>query len=146
MPINVGRPPVNPAYKVREYNNDKSNAVLNASWEKTTVAPNCWVNIVVTSNVKIDNQPAKIEIYQLVGNQKYDVESFYIPIINSRAGKLWMAKPVKSGNFEEGVYHFKVSVGNYRGETQTPLTIRDLAAQRNVSGFVNAPVKPKVVL
>ena len=119
--------------------------LLNALWEKTMVAPNSWVNIIVSSKVKIDNQTAKVEIYQVVGNQNYDVESFDIPIINSRAARLWMAKPLKSGNFEEGVYHFRVSVGNYWGETQTPLVIRDIAAQRNVSGFVNGSTKPKVV-
>ena len=146
MPINVGRPPINPAYKVRQIpNRDKSAMVFDAMWEKTTAAPNSWVNIIVTAKVKMENKMLNINVYQVVNHQRHEIETFNIPLNNGRAAKLWMAKPVKSGNYEEGEYHFEASAGNYWGETQKPLLLRDLSTQRHSSVFVNAANSPKVV-
>jgi hypothetical protein len=59
-----------------------------------------------------------------------------VPIVGGKVNHSWTADPVKSGNFEEGIYHFHVSAGLFWGETQTPLLIRDIT-NRNADVFIH---------
>lgn len=144
MSVNVGRPPINPAYKVRPfYVRDNSKKVFDAMWGAAQTAPNSPVSIIAASRVKIDAVNAKIEIYQLVDGKKYDVCLFQVPIIGGKVNRLWTAEPVKSGDFEEGVYHFEITAGIYWGETQKPLLIRDIT-NRNASIFEHIQINPSM--
>jgi hypothetical protein len=137
MPVNTARPPVNPAYKVRPYYApDNSKKVFDAKWGVAQTAPSSPVVILAASRIRIESKFAKIEIYQFVDGKKYDVCSFQVPIVGgSKVNHSWTADPVKSGNFEEGIYHFYISTGLFWGETQTPLLIRDIT-NRNADMFI----------
>lgn len=139
MSVNRARTPVNPAYKVRPYYvPDNTKKVFDAKWGAGQTAPSSPVGIIATSRSRLESKFAKIEIYQVLDGQKYDVCSFQVPIVGGiKVNHLWTADPIKDGNFEEGIYHFHISAGLFWGETQTPLLIRDISG-RNVDMYMPA--------
>lgn len=139
MSVTRARMPVNPAYKVRAYHVlDVTKKVFDAKWGAEQTAPTAPVKIIAASRTRIESRFARIEIYQMLDGQKYDVCSFQVPLIGgSQVNHLWTADPVQKGDFEAGIYHFHISAGLFWGETQIPLLIRDISG-RNLDMYIPA--------
>ncbi len=135
--------------QVKRFLNEQASKklVFDVRWEINSAPPNSYVGIKAVSRVPIENtNTAEVKIYQLLNNRETTVEIKNVPFQNGKIETEWRTKPVKAGNFEEGIYHIKISAAGYTGETVTGLKLTDSAARRNQDNFdFSLPYKPKVV-
>lgn len=142
----IGNGPVNPAYKVQRHPNQGGQGInFDARWEASEVPPNTVVGLTATARSAFKGDTAEIKIFQLLHGQITVVDYLKAPFRNGKVAAAWRTKPARAGNFEEGVYHFEVSVSGYSDQTVKPLLLRDVAVRRNQDAFETAKSKPKVV-
>jgi len=122
---------------VKQFAQDQAKKlVIEAQWSVTVAPPGTEVGISAVSNMDIEATTAQISIFQLNNGRETTVALLNAPFTDKRkVNVIWRTTPAKSGNFEEGVYHFRVTVGGYKGTTVAGLKLKDSVAKRNESSF-----------
>jgi hypothetical protein len=134
--------------QVKRFLNEKASKTLvfDVRWEFGTAPPNSPVGIKAFSRVSIEAAAAEVRIYHLLNSRETQVETLNAPFENGKIETVWRTKPVRAGNFEEGIYHVRVFVNGYTGETIDGLKLTDSVAQRYRDNFdFSLPVRPKVI-
>lgn len=137
---NVGRPPVNSPYKVQPYREEtKKGQDFEASWNVHQARPHSFVvmNAKATNTMKVN--AVQFTIFFVKGAQRIQVGTVGASLIDGKAEAKWCAKPFDENKASEGIYHFTVSTGAFKGETSMPLVLTP------IDTFTAAPPKPKVV-
>lgn len=143
MNFKVGSP-----QDIRRFQNQEAGKklVFDAAWEVRQAPPNSLVGIRAVSRVQVAGTSAEIQVYQLLDGKKIPVEVFNAPYKDGVVETHWRTVAVEGKNIQAGVYHFKVSVGSYSGETVEGLILRDSVVDIYKSSFIGVkPQKPKVV-
>lgn len=137
---NVGRPPVNSPYKVQTYREEtKKGQDFEAKWNVNQAKPHSFVVMSAQATKTMKATAVQFTIFFVKGAQKIQVGTVGASLINGKAEAKWCAKPFDENKANEGVYHFTVSTGAFRGETSLPLVLTA------IDTFTAAPQKPKVV-
>ena len=128
---------VKPPQSAKQFAKDQAKKlVIEAQWSATVAPPGTEVEISAVSNMDIEATTAQISVFQLNNGRETMVALLNAPLTDKRkVNAVWRTTPAKSGNFEEGVYHFRVTVGGYRGTTVAGLKLKDSVAKRNESSF-----------
>lgn len=122
---------------VRQFAREQGNKlVINAEWSASVAPPGTEVGISAVSNLDIEATTAQISIFQLLNGRENPVALLNVPFNGKRnLSAVWRTTPAKGGAFEDGVYHFRVTVGNYKGATTAALKLKDTIARTNESSF-----------
>lgn len=138
---NIGRPPVNSPYKVQPYREEtKKGQDFEASWNMHEAKAHSFVGMHAKAIKTLNVKAVQFTIFFVKGTQKIQVGTVGAPLINGKAEAKWCAKPFDENKANEGVYHFTVSTGAFKGETSKPLVLT------SIDTFTTAAPKPKVVL
>ncbi len=109
--------------------------VFDARWGVAAAPLGTEVKISAVSKITIESATAEIRVFRLKDGAESPVEVFSVPFKDKKSvDASWTTKAVDSGNFTDGVYHFRVTVGGYYGET-----VRGLKLQAD--SFQAAPTK-----
>ena len=121
---------------VKQFAQDQAKKlVIEANWSATVAPPGTEVGIQAVSNMDIEATTAQISVFQVLNGRENTVALLNVPFTGKRnVNAVWRTTPAKSGNFEEGVYHFRVTVAGYKGTTVNGLKLKD-AIKRNESSF-----------
>ena len=137
---NIGRPPVNSPYKVQPYREEtKKEQDFEASWNMHQAKPHSFVAINAKATKTMNAKAVQFTIFFVKGTQRIQVGTVGAALIDGKAEAKWCAKPFDENKANEGVYHFTVSTGAFKGETSMPLVLT------SIDTFTAAPPKPKVV-
>jgi hypothetical protein len=143
----IGNGPINPAYKVQRQPGQGGQGInFDARWEVSEAPLNTLVGIKAVARKAISGSVAEIKVFQLLNGRVTVVDHLKAPFQNGTVSTAWRTKPARAGNFQEGVYHFEVSVAGHSDQTVKPLLLRNAAVKLNQDGFEAAKPKPKVVL
>jgi hypothetical protein len=125
---------------VKQFAQDQAKKlVIDAQWSVTVAPPGTEVGISAVSNTDIDAATAQISIFQVYNGKENPVALLNVEFKDKRkVNTLWRTTPVKGGTFEDGVYHFRVTVGNHKGATVAGLKLKDTVARVNESSFTPA--------
>ena len=116
--------------------NQAKKLVINAAWSVAVAPPGTEVGISAVSNIDIEATTAQISIFQVFGGKENPVGLLNVDFKNKReVSTVWRTTPAKAGTFEDGVYHFRVTVGSHKGATVAGLKLKDTVARRNESSF-----------
>ncbi|MCD9188201.1 MAG: hypothetical protein LUM44_17420 [Pyrinomonadaceae bacterium] len=137
---NVGRPPVNSPYKVQPYREEtKKGQDFEASWNTNQARPHSFVVMKAQATKAMNANAVQFMIFFVKGAQRIQVGTVGAALTDGKAEAKWCAKPFDENKANEGVYHFTVSTGAFKGETSMPLVLTP------IDTFTAAQPKPKVV-
>jgi hypothetical protein len=125
---------------VKQFAQDQAKTlVFDAKWSVTVAPPGTEVGISAVSNMDIEATTAEISIFQLLNGRENPVALLNVPFTGKRnVNAVWRTTPAKAGNFEDGVYHFRVTVGNHKGGSVAGLHLKDTVVRTNESSFTPA--------
>ena len=136
----IERPPINAPYKVQQYREETNKQQdFEASWNVREANPHSFVGMNAKATKNMNAKAVQFLIFFVKGAQRIQVGTIGAPLINGKAEAKWCAKPFDENKANEGVYHFTVSTGAFKGDTSMPLVLNA------VDSFSAAAPKPKVV-
>lgn len=136
----IERPPVNAPYKVQQYREETNKKQdFEANWSLREARPNSFVGMNAKATKAMNAKAVQFIIFFVKGTQRIQVATIGAPLVNGKAEAKWCTKPFDENKPNDGVYHFTVSTGAFKGDTSAPLLINA------VDSFTSAAPKPKVV-
>ncbi|HEY0458587.1 MAG TPA: hypothetical protein VGC97_05495 [Pyrinomonadaceae bacterium] len=124
-----------------------TNLVVNCRWSVNSAPPATPVRIIVESTKEIDAETAQVSIFQEFGGRENPIAVLTVPFTGKKNIDFeWKTQAAKGGKFEEGVYHFRVMVGNHQGRTPKAngLQLKDIIEREKSSYTPGINKKPPV--
>ncbi len=138
-----------PAPVGQKQEEQSTNLVINCSWSVSVAPPATPVRIIAKSTKEIDAETAQVSIFQELGGRENPIAVLNVPFTGKKNIDFeWKTQATKGGKFEEGVYHFRVMVGNHQGRTSKAagLQLKDIIEREKSNYTPGANKKPPVNL